>query len=92
MKDILIFHGAPFRGPECYVKRLINAKGINITEASELIGVNQSTLSRFLNGGNLTVEMAVKINKGLGVDVQILFNLDAERKSYEAKKILELES
>ena len=71
-KGLVAITGAlgPPQGPAFYVQRLLKSKELSASQAAELIGVNQSTLSRFLNGSALTVDMAVKLNKGLGIDVQ----------------------
>ncbi len=77
----------PPKGPAHYVKRKIELRGLTPSSAAKMIGVNQSTLSRFLSGAALTPEMAAKLNKGLEMDIDTLFNLEAQRQADKAKHL-----
>lgn len=79
--------GSP-SGASDLVRVNLDAKGLSASSAAKLIDVNQSTLSRFLSGSHLTVEMAAKLYKGLGLDIDLLFQLEANRNAFEAKKLI----
>lgn len=74
------------KGAAHYVQRLINAKKLSANKAATMMGVNQSTLTRFLNGGALTPSMAAKLNKAFELDVEFLFNLEAQKLASKAKE------
>ena len=76
------------KGTAHYVKKLLKQKEMTITEAAKLIDVNQSTLSRYLQGSALTKELAVKRHKGRGLDIATLFYLEAQRNTAEAQALL----
>lgn len=74
-------------GAASLVKRRLKARELTLNQAAKEIGVNQSTLSRFLAGGSLTVNLAAKLAV-LEIDARTLFNLEAERLSYEVEQLL----
>ncbi|AWL12823.1 hypothetical protein HMF8227_02371 [Saliniradius amylolyticus] len=76
------------KGPSYYVYRKLEQQQLTTNRAAKLIGVNQSTLSRFLNGGALTPEMAAKLNKALNMDIDTLFNLEAQCLADKARKLV----
>ncbi|MFU2508681.1 hypothetical protein C7Y70_13120 [Pseudoalteromonas sp. KS88] len=80
--------GSP-QGAAYFVKEKMVKKGLSGNEAAKLVGVNQSTMSRFLKGGALTEEMAVKLNKAFQMDIQTLFNLEAQKHTYNARRLVE---
>ena len=78
---------SPPQGAAYFVKSKIEKRGLSGNEAAKLVGVNQSTMSRFLKGGALSEDMAVKLNKALGMDIKTLFNLEAQLHAYNAEQM-----
>lgn len=68
-----------------YLKR----KGLSGNQAAKSIGCNASTINRLINGGELTADMAGKLNHTFGLSIQMLFKLEAESKTYKAEKLVE---
>lgn len=63
----------------------LNAKGIRCTEASKVMGVDRSGLSRVLNSvSDLTPSLAAKLSHYLGIDGLALLNMQAEIKYNQA--------
>jgi len=80
---------APPKGAYEYVKDIIEAKGENPTQAAKKLGVSASTVKRFLDGGSLTINMAAKLHNTYGIDIETLFNIEAQAHAYEAQHIAE---
>lgn len=76
-------HGAAY-----FVQRKLTAKKLSATAAAKVLGVSPSTLTRFLNGGGLSVEMAAKLQDKLGLDAQTLFNLEAQANTRKVAMLL----
>ncbi len=63
----------------------IDELGLNVTKASEILGVRRATLSNLLNGhAALSPEMALRIEKALGVSMDMLLRMQAW---YDASKM-----
>jgi addiction module HigA family antidote len=59
--------------------------GLSVTKAAEALGVRRATLSDLVNGNAaLTAEMALRIHKAFGPDVDHLLRMQV---AYEAAKI-----
>jgi len=58
------------------IKEVIKEKGLTVAKVAELMEIQQTSLSRIINGGNTTVEMLAKIAKALNVAVTELFQSD----------------
>lgn len=57
---------------------IIDELGLNVTRASEILGVRRATLSDFLNGNAaLSPEMALRIEKAFGVSMDMLLRMQA---------------
>lgn len=79
---------APPSGAHVYVKRFFKAKELNNAEVARTIGVNSSTVKRFLDGGSLSEMMAAKLYLHYKMDIQTLFNLEAKAKTFKARAIV----
>ena len=51
-----------------------------------MMGISQSTLTRFLNGGALTPQMAARLKNTFDLDVEFLFNLEAQKLANKARE------
>lgn len=60
-----------------FVKRqIIEARGLTVTRAAEVLGVTRPALSAFLNGrARLSAEMALRIEKVFGVRMDTLMRM-----------------
>jgi antitoxin HigA-1 len=55
---------------------ILDPLGLSITKAAELLGVRRATLSDLINGkSDLTAEMALRIHKAFGPDVDHLLRM-----------------
>ena len=55
---------------------------------SKQLGVSQPTVTRFINGGSLTPKIAAKIAMAFGINVETLFNLEAQAYAYQARQLM----
>ena len=60
------------------IKEVIKEKGFTVARVAELMDIQQTSLSRIINGGNTTVEMLEKIAKALDVPISNLFEAEGE--------------
>ena len=57
---------------------VIEDLGLTVTKAAEVLGVRRATLSMLLNGNAaLSPEMALRIEKAFGVDMDMLLRMQA---------------
>jgi addiction module HigA family antidote len=69
---------------------ILDPLGLSITKAAEILGVRRATLSDFLNGkSDLTAEMALRIHKAFGPDVDHLLRMQV---AYEVAQIRKREN
>jgi antitoxin HigA-1 len=71
---------------------ILDPLDLSITKAAELLGVRRATLSDLINGkSDLTAEMALRIHKAFGPDVDHLLRMqvayDVAQVSKRAKQI-----
>lgn len=52
------------------LRSLIHRSGKSVSELSRLSGITQSTLSRFVNGNDMSVHRAAMLAKVLGVELK----------------------
>ncbi|MDB5817286.1 MAG: family transcriptional regulator [Rhizobacter sp.] len=70
---------------------ILEALGLSVTQAAEILGVRRATLSDLLNSKSaLTPEMALRIEKAFGVSMDLLLRMQmayevAQVRSYEAE-------
>lgn len=74
-----------------HVKRFFDKKGLNASQASKVLLVNQSTVSRFLSGGGLSIDMAKRLKKHYNLPIKMLFNMEAAHQAHKAEQEIELE-
>lgn len=63
--------------PGGFVKsRIVEANGLSVTDAAQVLGVTRPTLSALINGrSHLTPEMALRIEKAFGVSMDQLMRM-----------------
>lgn len=66
---------------------VIEALDLNVTKAAELLGVRRATLSDLCNGkAALTADMALRLEKAFGVDMDLLLRMQASYDAAQARK------
>ncbi|MFT4927368.1 MAG: plasmid maintenance system antidote protein VapI [Phenylobacterium sp.] len=78
----------PPKGASGYMAQYFKSKNISANQAAKKLAVSQPTVSRFINGGSLTPNMAAKIEMAFGIGVETLFNLEAQANAYRAKQLM----
>jgi addiction module HigA family antidote len=65
--------------PGAFIRtEVIEELGLTVTKAAELLGVRRATLSTLLSGkAALSPEMALRIEKAFGVDMDMLLGMQA---------------
>jgi antitoxin HigA-1 len=71
---------------------LIDATGMNVTEAADRLGVSRTALSRLLNGhAGISPEMALRLSKFFKTSIEMWINLQAQYDTWliakQSKKI-----
>lgn len=74
---------SPPQGAYVYIKRFIVGKDLNPSQVAKVLGVSSSTMTRLLDGGRLTTNMAAKLYQHFAIDPDILFNLEAKHLAQE---------
>lgn len=77
----------PPQGAHAAISRFLLNKGLNSSQAANLLNVNRSTVKRLTDGGSLTEEMAAKLLFVFDLDPETLFNMEAKAKAYKSKVI-----
>ena len=65
------------------IKQAIKESGSSVGELAQKMGVSRQTISRQINGANITVETVQKIADALGVPVGQLFDQTTPEKTEE---------
>lgn len=81
----------PPSGASTYIKRLLEKEGLNQSGASRILGVRQSTVKRLIDGGSLSVLMAMKLNKHFDTDIEKLFEMEAKSLVFKANYLRQSE-
>lgn len=71
-----------------FVKReIVEARGLTITRAAEVLGVPRPAFSAFLNGrARLSEELALRIEKAFGVRSDTLLRMQRARDTASARR------
>lgn len=70
----------------------IDTSGLKVSTVAKTIGVHQSSISRLSKGGRLTPEMAAKFHQHYGLDIDVMFQLEARCLAAIAKSMVESEN
>ena len=66
---------------------VIEALELKVTEAAKLLGITRPALSNFLNEkASLSPEMAIRLDKAFGVDMETLMRMQASYDIAQARK------
>ena len=69
------------------IKQAIKESGSSVGELAQKMGVSRQTISRQINGANITVETVKKIADALGLPVGQLFDQTPQPKNSERNTI-----
>lgn len=74
--------------PGGFVKsEIVEANGLSVTDAAQVLGVTRPALSALLNGrADLTPQMAVRIEKAFGVPIEQLMQMQTSFDIAEVRK------
>lgn len=68
----------PSRPGEFIREEILGELGLNVSQAADILGVRRATLSDLVNGNAaLSPEMALRIEKAFGVDMDMLLRMQA---------------
>ena len=77
----------PVHPGEFIKTEIIEAYGLSVTAAAKALGVSRPTLSNLLNQhANLSGEMALRIEKAFGVEMDTLMRMQAAYDIVQARK------
>ncbi len=66
---------------------ILEAAGINVTEAADQLGVSRVTLSRLLNGKTgISVDMALRLSQWLGTTPEVWLRMQDACDLWQARK------
>ena len=67
-------------------EEIIEALGLTVTNAAEILGVRRATLSDVTNGkASVSAEMALRIEKAFGVSMDLLLKMQAGYDAAQAR-------
>jgi antitoxin HigA-1 len=68
-------------------EEILEELGLSVTEAEKALDVRRATLSDLINGNaTLPAEMALRIEKALGVNMETLLNMQAWHDDYTMRR------
>ena len=79
MSDAPVKVGMTPSSPGEFIREeILNELGLSVSQAAEVLGVRRATLSDLVNGNAaLSPEMALRIEKAFGVDMDMLLRMQA---------------
>jgi antitoxin HigA-1 len=85
-EDITKIAMRPVHPGEFIREEILAELGLSVTRAAEILGVRRATLSDLLNGNAaLSPEMALRIEKAFGVNMDTLLRMQAWHDSYSIR-------
>ena len=80
----------PMKNPphpgEIIREEIINALGLTVTRAAEILGVRRATLSDVANGkASVSAEIALRLEKAFGVSMDLLLKMQAGYDAAQAR-------
>ncbi|WP_348731884.1 helix-turn-helix domain-containing protein [Rheinheimera texasensis] len=76
------------RNAGLFLADFLTRKSLSENQAAQTLGCAASTVNRLVKGGDLTADMAAKIHRAFGLSIKMLFNLEADYKTYQAEEKL----
>jgi addiction module HigA family antidote len=74
--------------PGAFIRdEILDELGLNVSRAAEVLGVRRATLSDLVNGKTaLSPEMALRVEKAFGVDMEMLLRMQAWHDAVEMRR------
>jgi addiction module HigA family antidote len=74
--------------PGAFIREeILDELGLSVARAAEILGVRRATLSALVNGKSaLSPEMALRIEKAFGLNMDTMLRMQAWHDSYEMRK------
>ncbi len=73
--------------PGGFIKRSVLPEGLSVTAAAKVLGVGRPALSNLLNeNASLSTEMALRIEKAFGVQMDTLLRMQTRFDAYQMRK------
>ena len=74
--------------PGAFIRAMVfDPLDLNVSEAAKALGITRPTLSNFLNEkASLSPEMAIRLDKAFGVDMETLMRMQASYDIAQARK------
>ena len=73
--------------PGGFIKRSVLPEGLSVTAAAQVLGVGRPALSNLLNEkASLSPEMALRVEKAFGVQVDTLLRMQARYDTYQIRQ------
>lgn len=88
LSELTQLTGVTPRNAGLFLADFLERKGLSENQAAKLIGCAASTVNRLVKGGDLTAEMAAKINQAFGLSIKMLFDFESDYKTYLAEEKL----
>jgi addiction module HigA family antidote len=86
-EDITKIAMRPVHPGEFIREEILAELGLSVTRAAEILGVRRATLSDLVNGNAaLSPEMALRIEKAFGVNMDTLLRMQAWHDSYSMRQ------
>lgn len=71
-------------------EQIVEALGLTVSSAAEILGVRRATLSDVTNGkASVSAEMALRLEKAFGVSMDLLLKMQAGYDAAQARKYAE---
>src|SRR5260370_41502148 len=74
--------------PGVFVREeILDELGLSVSDAARVLDVRRATLSDLVNGNAaLSAEMALRLEKAVGVEMETLLNMQAWHRAYAARQ------
>jgi len=79
-----MMHSPPHVGE--FVREVIAEQGLNISSGARVLGVTRQALSTLTNGGGLSPEMAIRLEKAFGVGMDTLLRMQTNHQIARARE------
>ena len=88
MSDAPVKVGMTPPHPGAFIRdEILEELGLSVSEAADVLGVRRATLSDLVNGkAALSPEMALRIEKALGVDMEMLLRMQTWHDAHEMRR------
>ncbi len=79
-----MMHSPPHVGD--FVREVLSEQGLNVSSGARVLGVTRQALSTLTNGGGLSSEMAIRLEKAFGVSMDTLLRMQTNHQIAKARE------